>query len=74
MSSQPKPLALYGISRMGGVTIGRRLLRIDRLGIWHKVIKIELIPKKGSIKVQGFKEANCFLRKTLEKKAQDLRF
>lgn len=37
-------------------------------------MKLELIRKRGSIQVQDFKEANCFLRKTLERKAQDLGF
>jgi len=37
------PHALYGLSQMEGVLVGGRSLKIDMLGIRHKVIKLELI-------------------------------
>lgn len=57
---------------MGGILVGGRSLKIDMLGIRHKVNKLELIQKGGSIMAQGSKEAKHSLRKALKIKVQDL--
>ena len=73
MSPQPKPLALYRPSLMGGIPVGRRSLKIDMLGIRHTMIQLELIQERDPIMIQGFKEATCSKRKALEE-AQGLEF
>jgi len=59
---------------MGGILVVKISLKIDMLGIRHKVIKLELIQERESITVQGFKEAKQSERKALRNKDQDLWF
>lgn len=57
MSPQPKPHALYGLSLMRGVSVGGKSLKMDTLGIRHKVIKLELIQERlnNGSRLQGSK-------------------
>lgn len=74
MSPQPKLPRLYGFSLMEGVPVKEESLRIDMLMIRYKVTSLDLIQERGTIMVQGFKEANSSKGKALKHKTQDLGF